>query len=235
MAYPKVLVGCPTSDYHRYCWEEYKNSVKSLIYNNFDIVLVDNSKDNDYYKSLVDDKIKVLRCSYSENPMDRIVRSRNMLRDFALSEGYDYLLSLEQDVIAPNDILARLMARKKDIVSGVYFGRYIRNRQKRILPMLWVLRKGDGTKQEYVPVDTKYINSNKLLKVDICGLGCLLISKKVLEKVKFRYDVSVRKQFDDVYFCVDAKNNGYQIYADSSVKCKHLVSQRPWSWNKLLE
>ena len=235
MAYPKVLVGCPTSDYHKYCWEEYKNSVKSLIYSNFDIVLVDNSKDNDYYKSLVDDKIKVLRCTYSENPIDRIVRSRNMLREFALSGGYDYLLSLEQDVIAPNDILARMVARKKDIVSGVYFGRYIRNRQKRIIPMLWVVKKGDGTQQEYVPVDTKYINSNKLLEVDICGLGCLFISRKVLEKVKFRYDVSVRKQFDDVYFCIDAKSNGYQIYADTSVKCKHLISQRPWSWNKLLE
>src|SRR3989344_1634335 len=106
-----------------------------------DELWVDKSKDNDYYKNLADEKIKVLRCEYSENPIDRVVRSRNILRDFALSECYDYLLSLEQDVIAPNDILARLVARKKDIVSGVYFGRYIRNRQKRILPMLWVVRK----------------------------------------------------------------------------------------------
>ncbi len=26
---------------------------------------------------------------------------------------------------------------------------------------------------------------------------------------------------------------GFEIYADTSIKCKHLVSKRPWKWIEL--
>ncbi|MBS3149859.1 hypothetical protein J4455_04180 [Candidatus Woesearchaeota archaeon] len=89
---PKVLVGCPTSDYHKYCLSDYKESVKNLSYNNYSVVLVDNSYDKDYYKNLEDSQTRVIKCTYSESARDRIVRSRNILRDIALNENYDYFL-----------------------------------------------------------------------------------------------------------------------------------------------
>lgn len=235
MVYPKILVGCPTSSYHKYCIDEYKKSVRSIKYDNYDIVLVDNSEDNEYYKNLEDDRIRVIKTDYSDHPIERIVRSRNILRDIVLNKGYDYFLSLEQDVIAPYDIIGRFLLRKKDIVSGVYFGEYIRNKQKRILPMLWVLKKDDKNRTKYVPVKRKFLNSNKMYRVDICGLGCVLISRKVLEGVKFRYTPNLKKQFDDVHFCVDAVNQGFKIFTDTSVKCRHMIRERPWSWKELLK
>ena len=35
----KVLVGCPVSDYHEYCTEQYIQAIKNLTYNNYDILL----------------------------------------------------------------------------------------------------------------------------------------------------------------------------------------------------
>ena len=232
---PRVLVGCPTSDYHKYCLNEYKEAVRNLTYENYDVVLVDNSLDEEYHKNISDDKVKVIRCSYSESARDRIVRSRNILRNIALNENYDYFLSLEQDVIPPSDIIERLLKHNKDIVSGVYFGKYIKGNQKRLVPMLWVAKKGDDSKINYVPVALNYINSGKLLKVNLSGIGCMLINRKVLENINFKYNPELKKQFDDISFCIDAQNKGFEIFADTNIKCKHLILNRPWSWRKLLE
>ncbi|MBS3149860.1 hypothetical protein J4455_04185 [Candidatus Woesearchaeota archaeon] len=101
--------------------------------------------------------------------------------------------------------------------------------------MLWVAKKDDPTKIRYVPVALNYVNSGDLFKVDLSGLGCILISRKVLENINFKYNSGLKKQFDDISFCIDARNKGFEIYADTSVKCKHLILNRPWSWKELLE
>ena len=74
----------------------------------------------------------------------------------------------------------------------------------------------------------------ELLKIKACGVGCVLIHKDVLEKVSFRYDKTY-VCFDDMFFCDDAVKNGFDIYVDASVKCKHLVMSRKEedSWAKL--
>ena|SRR3989338_8507381 len=231
----KILMGCPTSSYHKYCINEYVNGIRGLTFSEKKAVLVDNSKDDNYFYLLKKLKIDVIKCTYSESARDRIVRSRNILRDIALNENYDYFLSLEQDVIPPNDVIEKLLRHKKDIVSGVYFGQYTRGNQKRLLPMLWVAKKDDPTKIRYVPVALNYVNSGDLFKVDLSGLGCILISRKVLENINFKYNSGLKKQFDDISFCIDARNKGFEIYADTSVKCKHLILNRPWSWKELLE
>ena len=52
---------------------------------------------------------------------ERIVSSRNKLKEYFLKNDYDYLLSLEQDVVSPKDVIERLMKHDKDICSGLYF------------------------------------------------------------------------------------------------------------------
>ncbi len=47
---PKVLVGCPTSDYKEECLEEYAEAVKNLSYDNYEVLLIDNSKGNEYFE-----------------------------------------------------------------------------------------------------------------------------------------------------------------------------------------
>ena len=66
MKNPKVLVGCPTSFHKEYALKEYADAVKSLDYNNYDILLVDNSQDNDYYKKIKQIGLNVIKGGYFE-------------------------------------------------------------------------------------------------------------------------------------------------------------------------
>lgn len=227
---PKVLVGCPVSDYHEYCTDEYIKSVKSLSYGNYDVLLVDNSKDEGFFNS-IKGKVPAVRIGHSPSAYDRVIDSRNVLRQRALEGGYDYFLSLEQDVIPPKDVIERLLSYKKDIITGIYFKEDLYEGQGEPVALVWVMHPKDPNK--VVPVKKSVIEGNNLIKVDFCGMGCILIHRSVLEKIRFRYDLSNCKATDDIFFGMDAKKEGFSIYADTAVKCRHLVSGRPWHWEDL--
>lgn len=258
MEYPRVLVGCPVSDYHSYCTKDYLFTVKNLTYPNYDILLVDNSKTNSFFKSLKKQGIDVIKSQYYENPRERIINSRNILRQHVLDNNYDYFFSLEQDVIPPSKVLEILTSHKKDITSGVYCGNIKVGNKLRILPLVYKfppesrlveakhiinasnlkeLKK--ETRSSYLEMVKAYYTIEELEKeksptlVHSCGLGCVLISRSVLEKVKFRYSEKY-EGWDDVWFCEDAKRKGFEIYTDPKIKCKHLIKNRPWSWRDLL-
>jgi len=226
----KVLVGCPTSDHKEYCLDPYINSIKSLTYKN-DILLVDNSENKDYYKKIKEKGIPVIKDKYRETARDRIVHSRNILRRQVLDNGYDYLLSLEQDVIPPKNIIERLLAHKKDVISGVYYKKiYITVKNKeytKIVPLLWKITKEDKEKKLITYITDEELQTS-LLNIDMCGLGCLLIHRNVLEKIKFRYKKQ-EKAFDDTWFCKDAIKNNFKIYANPTLKCKHLIEGMNWN------
>ena len=118
---PKVLVGCPTSEHKEYCLDKYLEGIKALTYSNFDFLLVDNSEDDRYYNQLKNKGVNVVRDKYYELARERVAKSRNILREKCLNEGYDYFFSLEQDVVPPIDVIERLLKHKKEIISGVYY------------------------------------------------------------------------------------------------------------------
>jgi len=56
----RILIGCPTSDYKEYSLKEYLEGIKNLTYKNFDLVLVDNSKNDYYFNKLLNNLRKSL-------------------------------------------------------------------------------------------------------------------------------------------------------------------------------
>ena len=80
------------------------------------------------------------------------------------------------------------------------------------------------------PLSEQEIKDKKLLKIRACGSGCVLVSRKALEAVEFRDN----KQggFDDVLFCFDLQDKGFELYADCSIICEHLTD-RPWNWTRI--
>jgi len=222
----KVLVGCPTSDYKSYCLKEYADSVKSLTYKNYDILLVDNSKNNEYCKELDKYKLHYIKCDYTESARQRIVNSRNKLREYALKNNYDYFLSLEQDVIPPKDIIERMLKWNKKAITGVYFAVNFYQGKHRLLPLIWVDFDKKTKKMFYLQDERLW--HNELIEISACGIGCILIHKSILQKIKFRYDDNNPEGFDDVWFCKDLREKGIKLYCDTSIKCKHLI--KDWSW-----
>jgi len=224
----KVLVGCPTSDYKSYCIEEYVDSIKSLTYSNYDILIVDNSKGESYYNKIKSLGVNVKGDKFQKHARDRIVSSRNMIREYMIENNYDYFLSLEQDVIPPRDIIERMLAHKKDVVTGVYFAMNFHKGKDQLMPLVWVDFNKETRRMFYI--DDERLYSDKLIEIAASGLGCVLIHRAILKQFEFRY-VKKENAFDDVWFYKDLRENNIRIFCDTSLKCKHLVKN--WSWQNI--
>jgi len=230
--YPKVLLGGPVSDHHDYCYDQFLKTVKNLSYPNLDIFFVDNSKDNKFYNK-ISKEFPTAKLDYNENVKIRLAESRNIVREKVLKEGYDYLFCLDQDVIPPSDIIEKLVNQSKKIITGIYYNPFTKfnpitgNNETRVLPTIWV--KSLRYENQLVTIKKEIIDSGKVIKIDSCGTGCILIHRDVLEKIKFRWEDD-KPGVDDVFFCIDAQKLGYEIHADTSIVCEHLIEGRPMHW-----
>jgi GT2 family glycosyltransferase len=233
MRLPKVLVGAPVSDFHRYCFDEFAKAITNFSYENYDILLVDNSKTNDFYNEIKQKNIPVIKSEYHNRVRERVTRDHNLLRKKVLDENYAYLLILDQDVIPPKDAIQKLISHKKPIVCGLYFGHHdIETGENRVMPFAWTFTRKEGHWGK-----VRYINHDEiwkpgLIKIAFTGAGCVMIHRSVLEKIKFRYDKKIYA-WDDRWLGYDAHKHGFGVYLDNTVKCKHLYFKRPFSYQDI--
>jgi GT2 family glycosyltransferase len=228
---PKILVGCPTSFHKEYALEEYAKAIKALTYKNIDILLVDNSEGNEYFKKIQKLNLPVIKGPYFKSARDRIIASRNLLRENVLRNNYDYFFSLEQDVLPPPDILEKLLQHNKKLITAVYFANNIipDSQTRELIPLVYKLVNNENLDMRPLN-ETELWEEQKLHEVVSAGLGCLLIHKDILKKIEFRYE---KNSFDDRWFFIDCYNKKIKSFADTSIKCKHLIHNRPIPWNKI--
>ena len=228
--FPKILVGCPTYEQYGYCLEKYAKFVKNILYPNYDILIVDNSKTDGYAKKIEEMGLPVERIDFLAKARDRIVKSRNVLREKALD--YDYFFSLEQDVIPEPDVLLKLLKTNKKIVSGMYFNPVkLQNGDVVVKPVIYKFHKKEGKWGTCRLLTKDETWSKELMNIAYAGVGCMLIAKEVLEKIKFRYSEKMDAT-DDRFFCFDARKLDYEIYADPTIKAKHLIEEK-FDWDDL--
>ncbi|MFA5173794.1 MAG: glycosyltransferase [Candidatus Pacearchaeota archaeon] len=242
--FPKVLVAAPTYEGMKYCEKEFLESIKNFDYPNYDILLVDNSKTEDYFNHLKEDsKIKVIRIDEGEKNMQRLINSRNKIMDYALKNNYDYIFMLDSDVICPKGIIKELLFCNKEIVSGIYFNLFKVNGKLEEHPVAWksITEKDfeEIKKEIELPefikshldlrrhLTKEEIESNELIEVIIPSAGCLLIKRNVFEKIN--YGLLDTKKYnniqtgEDIFFILNAKEKGFKSYCNTKIKCKHIL------------
>ena len=241
---PRILVAAPTYEVMNYCEKEFLKSVKDLDYDNYDILLVDNSKDEIYFNHLREDKnIIVLRVAEGENNLQKVVGSRNKILEYATENDYDYVFMLDSDVICPGEILKKLLKVGKEIVSGLYFGLFNLSGEKKWFPIAYrgiTPEEFEEMKQQVNfsesikshkdlkrRLDQEELDSKKVLDVLFPSGGCALIKRKVFEKVRYSLlDTSKYggiKTDDGIGFFTNCNNAGFQSYCDTSLVCEHLI------------
>jgi hypothetical protein len=143
---------------------------------------------------------------------------RNNACEDALKAGFQRVLFLDDDVIAPPDTYVRLAQHNQDIVSGLYYRRHE--------PVLPVAMKMDMQGQpQWVQA---WDPPNSLVEVDYVGAGCLLIHRRVLEQTPrpwFEWEIGKKDGnalSEDFAFCRNAKRVGFKVLLDTSVKCEHI-------------
>lgn len=220
---PKVLVGCPTSFHKQYCLKQYVEGVRKFTYPNFEFWIVDNSPDHEYYETMKGMGVKVLKDdTWFDGARDRICHSRNMLREKALAEGFEYFFSLEQDVVAPPNAIEQLLSHDRKVVCGVVIGWQNIGGKPIPAPMVYVSSKEKP--EELACIAPNKLAKPKLIPVRACALGCTMIHRDILEKITFRH----AQGFDDMMFSQDVHALGEKIYCDTAVKTEHHVRKGAW-------
>ncbi|HIH26229.1 glycosyltransferase family 2 protein [Candidatus Woesearchaeota archaeon] len=257
MIFPKVLVGGPVSKNHEYSTDKFIKCLKELDYPNFDILLIDNS-DSDEFFNKYKDKVNMIRDgSQFSSIKKRMVYCRNLMREKVLKENYDYFFDVDQDVLLPKDALKKLVSDNKEVITGIYYSYFSHNGVEKKLPVLYGYFSKDQQQEILNNVDLikarnhqfyntlvkenfnfsgirrqlteEEVDNDDLIEIKMCGTGCLLVHRSVLEKLEFRENLD--GGFDDVIFCKDIiEKLNLKIYSNNSVKCGHLVRERPWHW-----
>lgn len=145
----------------------------------------------------------------------QIDQIRNLIADWG--KKYDYLFSIDSDIVLPNDALVKLIQADKDIISGYY----IQRKHNETTPELFKAKNGgvDHYKVEELELG--------LMEIDACGFGCVLIKGHVLNEMEyphFKYKSSIDFAYtesEDTYFCKKAKEKGFKIWADTTINCGH--------------
>ena len=163
---------------------------------------------------------------------DRVTIAHDELRKYALKENFDYLLVLDQDIIPPRNIIEQLMQHKKDAISALYFGHHEVNGENKIMPFAWSFISREGTWGKVGYITDVAIQGNDLIEIAFSGMGCVLLSKKILKKIKFRYDESI-DAWDDRWLGYDIYKEGFKFYLDPRIKCKHLYLKRPFDYHEI--
>jgi cellulose synthase/poly-beta-1,6-N-acetylglucosamine synthase-like glycosyltransferase len=210
---PKILVSAPTSKQHDYIIDRYITNVLGFDYDDFDAVLVDTS--DVPWDKLRDRPFTILRCEPSDNALETLSRARNMIIDHMLANDYDYLLMIDTDTLPPKDVITRLLSHKKDIVGLLSHGGTEENHNVRPI----VLKSGSLVKAgirglDYYSWEEIEQMAGQLTRVWGTSVGCLLVSRKVLEAgVRFKYTPRFHIG-EDIWFFLQANGAGFEFWLD---------------------
>jgi hypothetical protein len=151
----------------------------------------------------------------------------NMMTSMAIADGCTHVLYLEHDNLYPKDMLERLVADDKDVITGYY---PFRNWPYLPIPMIKNEENGLLYRLEFVMNDKNVPN---VMEMTVGCFGCCLIKVDVL-KALFAKGCKFRTEFDkktastlttDVVLFRDLLDNGYKINVDGHVRVGHLTGR----------
>lgn len=146
-------------------------------------------------------------------------KARNMIVDHFLSTDHQYLLMIDSDTIPPEDALDNI-----ELTSG----------QPKILTGITHIKDGEKGKRVNVFINHEDVETVTKLedlpkdrfKVAGCGASFLVVHRSVFETIPKPWFKTI--EFDngnicseDLYFCEQANNAGFEIVCDPAIVCGH--------------
>ena len=203
----KILVAIPYHNNKKYCIKQLLSRVEELTYKRKEVVM----------------RWDLAKYGGKNN----VKMQREHFRDLALAGNYTHLFFLGVDTIPPADVLERLLAHKKAIVGGVYWGRHGAENGSSQGAVAWKHGISPEAQRE------SYLERNKLLLIDGMGMDCVLFRRDVLEKSSW---LTWEQNDDDYPYYDQAKRIGleegidYGCYIDTNVQCRHYFDNKRYTY-----
>ena len=167
-------------------------------------------------KSLLSLQCEDVEYSFTMNSL--VYDARNLLAQKACENGFDRILWIDSDMVFPSYVLQQFMQDDKDIVAGLYF-----RRSYPFTPVAFSeLRRENGI------LRMKDLEEwpNDLFEVDGVGFGCVLMKTDCLFDIAGKeggvWFTPTNDAGEDAAFCLRAKEYGYEIWVDPTVKLGHV-------------
>jgi hypothetical protein len=150
---------------------------------------------------------------YGEINGQNIAYNYRKAERIVMNEDYDYLLTVEDDIIPPPNALEKMIAVDSDIVYGVYCFR-------RGLPLINITKPGDlGESYSLQHNRQEWIDSyGQIIPCGGLGFGCTLIKRDVFDVVSFHSESGTDT---DSQLAHDARRLGLSQMCDTTVLCGH--------------
>lgn len=161
-------------------------------------------------------------CSLTMKSGSMIYTSRDSLALTAIEKEYDYIFWMDSDMQFPpnalTSMLETLQKEKLDILTGLYF-----RRMPPYSPVLFDKLEINGEEAVYSEFEDI---PEGLFEVGGCGFGCVLMDVGVFLDVQGKFGQlfsPIGRNGEDTSFCWRARQCGYKIYCDPSIKCGHVA------------
>jgi glycosyltransferase involved in cell wall biosynthesis len=146
-------------------------------------------------------------------------KNRNLIIAQALQHNCSHVLFIDDDMAFEPDMLMRLLAHDKDIVTGYYLMRNYPHK-----PLIFDARERDGSCRPYWPRDDEH----GLIKIVNAGLGACLIKTTVFQKMPQPWitlgELTKDEWCDDISFFNRARDLGFEMYCDLDCLVGHMAS-----------
>lgn len=149
-----------------------------------------------------------------------VAAKKQLIAEFAVENGADWVLYLDDDVIFPPNSLLQLLSRNKDIVGGVYW-----SKSQPPVPLIFRGHMRGPFMDWHV---------GDFIKVDAMGMGLNLIKTKVFKAMPkpwfsenyIYHDLRLATKRDagtteDLYFYKKARDFGFEVWCDTTIQALH--------------
>lgn len=149
----------------------------------------------------------------------------NEARKIALNSDAEKFLFVDSDILLPPGAISELVKQNKDIIGGWYQLKDVEGN----LTNVWSCGSWGG--------DNLFVHrmavGPSVIKVDMVGHGCMMVSKKVLKQIPFRHGLDMTCNFAVMgnkkgqlgacaVFGNDADEKGFALYMSGDVVCTHM-------------
>lgn len=156
-----------------------------------------------------------------------ITFARETMSNEAINLNCDYVLFIDDDMIVPRKLFPALFRHvdRADIIAPLCF-----QRVHPYKPVLYKIKSKRNDMGNLVLDDVDHwmdYPPNSVCYPDAVGFGVVLIKTKVLKKLNRPWFFSNTSLGEDIFFCVRARESGFKILADTSIKVGHLGIPKP--------
>ena len=205
-------------------WNETREclaSLRKVTYDNFEVIVVDNGSEEEEREKIrsVHTTYSIQHTIYSDTNLG-FAGGNNVGIRYALERGADYIMLLNNDAIAAPDFLTELVeAAESDPSYGILGSKIYKHGTKGVAfaggRVNAFLTKGSHT--------TYNIQYTTYYPVDYITGAAMLVKREVIEKVGLMRE-EYFLYYEDVDWCLRARNAGYRCILVPASKAWHKVS-----------